>query len=178
MKTADLYRTVASIDKAIKGIHTSGQTLQLEMHKVACSVLRHFGEHKDLRVVLRLIDAMPEMARVNGLKTWFEKYTAIAFNADGTAVVVKDKATKLGDAMAEPFWKLKAKEGEAYKPLNVDTAIEGLIAKLRKDMAGAQAAGKDAPDHSGLINALTMAKTIKPNLSDKGAIGSVDPLTL
>jgi hypothetical protein len=131
----------ADIGKRIEDMHKSGQRLQTEMHKLACSVLHHLGETKDIRYTLAFIQAMPEMARVNGLHAWFEAFGPIKFNTpeaikDGApaAICVKDGKTKLGDAMAKPFWKFKAKEGQPYQPLVIEEYAAQQVKRLKADI--------------------------------------------
>lgn len=169
--------TAAQIDTKIASIHTSGTKLQTDMHQCAVSILNHIAVHRDTRAFVvfvgKMVQAMPEMSRVNSLKAWFETFGPVKFNEDGTVTYVKDKATKLGDAMAKPFWKIAGVEGKPYQAINVDKAIEDLVKKLRKD------ALETGVDHTVTIAALVKAKAVQqPNLTGAGSAGSVDPLTL
>lgn len=146
-----------SIPKAIKDIHSRGQSLQADMHQLACSVLSHLGKTKDIRHTLAFLQAMPEMSRANSMRQWFEAYGPIRFPTAEEkkagapeAMFVKDKKTLLGDAMANPFWKFKATEGVAYEPVDVAAQIKQLIARLEKDQTKAKAAGKTV-NHSATI---------------------------
>jgi hypothetical protein len=156
----NLYKGQANIDKRIDALFKSGQRVQAEMHKLACSVLAHLGEHKDIRTVQKFIAAMPDMARVNGLRNWFEQFGPIKFHeAEGkdaapTATYVKGKAVDLGKAIDKPFWKFSAKEGQPYEPLNVETWAKAAIGKLQKD------AKETGRDHSALIHALQYANNV------------------
>jgi hypothetical protein len=146
-----LLTSVAAIDKAITAIHKTGQQLQLDMHTVACSVLKHLGKNGDVRYVLKLINAMPEMSRKNGLMAWFEHFGPVTFTEDKGVVLathVKDKKTLLGDAMAKPFWKFKANEGAPYEPIDMQAWAAQQIKKLEKD------AKETKRDHTHLIMAL------------------------
>lgn len=143
------------LDAAIAGVAKRGQTLQADMHRVAASVLLHVGSTGDIRPIYKLLAAMPEMARTNGLRNWFEQFGPVKITAreDGTDHVqfVKDKPTKLGDALAKPFWKFSAKEGQPYEPIDVLKMAEQAIKRLEKD------AKETGRDHSALINALKTA---------------------
>lgn len=150
-KALKLYKA-SELDARIANLHKRGQSLQNEMHKLACSVLAHVGEHKDVRIVQSFILAMPEMSRTNGLRNWFEQFGPVKFNVDEnkveTVVFVKDGKTKLGDAMAKPFWKFSAKEGAAYEPLEMQKYIEQQIKRLEKD------AKETGRNHKAVIDAL------------------------
>ena len=144
-----LLTTVRAIEAGITSIHTAGQTLQTQMHIVACSVLQHVGKNKDTRVLMKLINAMPDMSRKNSLIQWFETFGNVKYSTEGkTFVIVKDKAVKLGTAIDKPFWKFKATEGVVYEPIDVAALVAQTIAKLTKD------AEKTKRDHTGLIKAL------------------------
>jgi hypothetical protein len=144
-----LLTTVKAIEAGIVSIHTAGQALQTHMHLVACSVLQHVGKHKDTRVLMKLINAMPDMSRKNSLIQWFETFGNVKYSTEGkTFVLVKDKPIKLGTAIEKPFWKFKATEGVVYQPIDVAALVAQTIAKLTKD------AEKTKRDHTGLINAL------------------------
>jgi hypothetical protein len=148
MITLKLYTTAAEIDTAVVLFHAKGQKLQTEAHRLACSVLRHVGEHGDVRVVLKFIQALPEMSRRNAVKAWFEHFGPVKF--DGEEITfVKGGKTRLGDAMEAPFWKFSPEP--AYKPIDVAEALEALIKKLVKD------AGKTNRSHAATIAALRAA---------------------
>lgn len=152
-----LLGTVKAIETAIADIHTAGQSLQTQMHLVACSVLQHVGKNKDTRVLLKLMNAMPDMARKNSLIQWFETYGNVKYSTEAkTFVLVKDKAIRLGTAIEKPFWKFKANEGVEYEAMDVKKFVAGAIAKLQKD------AEKTKRDHSDLINALRKSTEYQP----------------
>lgn len=153
-----LYKGTAKINEKIAALHKSGQRLQTEMHKLACSVLLHLGQNKDVRVVLAFLNAMPEMSRTNGLRAWFEKHGPIKFEQVGEgkdaterAIFVKDKATVLGAAIDKPFWKFNAKEGMPYEALDMEKFVKQTIARLEKD------AKETKQDHTALIAAIRNA---------------------
>lgn len=144
-----LLTTAKAIEAGIASIHTTGQTLQTQMHLVACSVLQHVGKHGDIRVLMKLINAMPDMSRKNSLIQWFETFGNVRYSKEGkTFVLVKDKPIKLGTAIDKPFWKFKATEGVMYEPIDIAALVAQTIAKLTKD------AEKTNRDHTGLIKAL------------------------
>lgn len=148
-----LLGTVKAIETAILGIHERGQTLQADMHLVACSVLQHVGKHKDTRVLLKLLNAMPEMARKNSLIQWFETFGNVKYSTEAKSfVLVADKPVRLGNAIDKPFWKFKANEGMPYEPIDMAKWIDQQVKKLTKDQA------ETKQDHSALINAMRAYK--------------------
>jgi hypothetical protein len=152
MTTMKLYTTAAEIDHACVRFHRVGNVLQSEAHKIACSVLRHVGEHGDVRVVAKFLASFPDMSRVNAVRAWFEEFGPVAFEAN-KATFVKGKATRLGNAMELPFWKFKPEE--AYKPVDAAAELERLIKKLLKDTK------KLGTDHSATIQALRLVRVGK-----------------
>lgn len=145
MTTFKLIAGAANIDRAIAIMHVRGQKLQTECHVLACSVLNHVAEHGDIRIVAKFLNAMPEAARVNALRSWFEAFGPISFDGNSPSYA-KGKKTRLGDAMSTPFWKFKA-EAE-YEPIDVVKQLANLIKKLEKDVK------KTKRDHSDVLNGL------------------------
>jgi hypothetical protein len=129
--TFTLITGTADIEKALASIKTRGAALQQDIHKAGCSVLAHVGKHKDIRLVTKLLDAMPDMARKNAIKAWFESFGPVIFAEDGKIAYHPATSLRLGDAMAMPFWRFKPEQ--AYVPMNVGQALDQLIKKLEKD---------------------------------------------
>jgi hypothetical protein len=149
MTTFKLYETAAQIDAACIAFFKKGNALQTEAHKLACSVLKHVGEHGDVKVAAKFIASFPDMARTNAVRAWFEHFGPVAFDAKGV-YHVKGKKTLLGEALDTPFWKF-APEPE-YKPVDAAKAIEGLIKKLQRD------AKETGTNHDATIAALRAVK--------------------
>lgn len=172
----------AKIDARIALLHKNGQRLQTEMHAIACSVLRDLGTHNDVRQVYKFIHAMPEMARSNGLRNWFEQFGPVKFiqNEDGTESILHVKSgptkggIKLGDAMAKPFWKFSATEGKPYEAIDINKWANAAIKKLEKDQI------ETKRDHSVLIHALKYGKNVGEvtTLIEQPAETAADPLTV
>lgn len=129
-----LFKADASLDKAIASIKVRGVKLQNDVHIAACSVLRHLGEHNDLRLVERLFDALPKSYRTNALRDWFVAYGPVQFEKN-KAVYVKGKEVELTKAMADPFW-LFSEEAE-YVPVDVLAMLNSTIKKLEADQTKA-----------------------------------------
>lgn len=133
-----------NLNSEIEKYAKTAATLQTRTHVLACSVLKHYGEHKDVRMVLKFIAAVPEMVRVNGLKLWFEAFAPIKFTDEG-AIYLKDGKYKLGEALDKPFWKFKAVEGAPYEAIDLLKYAQQQIKKLEKDQE------KTGRNHSALI---------------------------
>lgn len=133
-----LLTSVKAINAAIKDIHDRGALLQMDVHIAACSVIKHLDKHGDIRMVERLIGAMPDMSRVNSMKHWLETFAKVSFSgADGKTLehpaYVSSKTTRLGEAMEKPFWKFRQTEGTAYVPLVLETYLDNQIKRLKQD---------------------------------------------
>lgn len=153
MKKLKLYTTVAAIEAACVAFGKRADTLQNEAHKIACSVLAHVGEHSDVRVVAKFLDAMPGSYRTNAVREWFETFGPITFDKN-KPVFCQGRKTKLGEAMEKPFWKFKPET--AYVPLEAAKALESLIKRLEKDTK------ETGTDHAATIAALKVVPVARP----------------
>lgn len=158
MKLTDknLYKADA-IPARIALLHKNGIRLQDEMHKLACSVLLHVGTTKDIRVIHQFIAAMPDMARTNGLRAWFEAFGPVKFTeVDGLEQItfIKPGTIKLGEAIAKPFYKFSANEGKPYVALDLTAYTEQVIKKLQKD------ADETGRDMTPMIEAIKAARAV------------------
>lgn len=173
LKTSSLYES-AVLPKKIEALHKSGQKVQAECHKIACSTLLHIGKHKDVRMAMMVMQAMPEMSRKNGLRKWFEHFGPVKFSLDGDgneiAVYDKSKHVQLGEAMVKPFWKFSATEGKAYEPIDVNEEVQKLIAKIRNDTV------KTGRDHSEALAMLTVRPSVYDRAITKPVVPTADPL--
>lgn len=146
-----LQTGLPAITKALTSIKTRGVKLQNDVHIAACSVLRHVGEHKDVRVVQSLFDALPASYRTNALRDWFVAYGPIQFDKN-KPVFVKDKTTDLTLAMSDPFWLFSVEP--AYVPVNAMALIDATIKRLTSDQE------KAGTHHGALIAGLEALKTV------------------
>ncbi|WKV17036.1 hypothetical protein [Nostoc phage NMeng1] len=166
MKTINLYVGTAAIDKAILSLHKRGQAIQNEMHKIALSVLSHVNEHKDVRVVGKMLSAMPEVSRTNALRAWFEHFGPVVFG-DKDSIMHKPKNVNMQQAAETPFWKFQPEA--AYQPIDVEAKLSALIKALTKDET------ETNRDHHDVINVLSAlkAKVHKPDSPS----AQIDPLS-
>lgn len=134
-----LIKTDAKIDEMIASIGNRGKTLQNDIHRTACSIIRRWHESGDVSVAVRqmnaLLEAIPSMARANAFKAWVEAYATFVWNNEDKCFAYHKNRTKISleDAKAAiqtPFWEFK-KEPE-YKPMNLDDMIAALVARAEK----------------------------------------------
>jgi hypothetical protein len=134
-----------AIEDALMSIHRRGQTLQQDMHVAACSVLQHIGQHSDIRMAAKLLNAMPEAARKNAMRDWLSEFGPITFDGDNP-IFVQGGKVRLGDAQANPFWKFSPEK--PYQAVDVAALIASTIKKLEKDQKETKA------NHGSLIAGL------------------------
>lgn len=134
-----LHNTDAAIDAAIESILKRGKSLQNDIHKASCSILRQWFDSGNVATAVRqtnkLVGAMPDMARSNALKAWFESFAGFVWNKDEKHFVYRPDATKIAEervkaAIAEPFWAFSPEPD--YKPMNIDAMIEAIVKKARQ----------------------------------------------
>lgn len=156
------YVGVKAIDAAMVALFASGQSFQKEAHAVALSVLQHVATHGDVRVASKLVNgmcaAMPELSRINALRSWFEAFGPIAFNDEGVAVYIKGKPANVAKAAETPFWKFKPEE--PYQAMDVLKSVDQFIKRLTKDQK------ETKRNHGALVSQLEAIKSqmeAKPN---------------
>lgn len=147
------------IAEATETLKKRGADLQHDTHVLACSILAHVSKHSNVNVLTNFLEAVPDMVRVNALKTWFETFGQLTYSAlkegDKPAWRIdRNKKIRLGDAMLKPFWKFKANEGVPYQPLDMGKWCEQQIKTLERD------AKLSGHNHDTLIMFL---KTYQPN---------------
>lgn len=154
------YVGVKAIDAAMVALFASGQSFQKEAQSVALSVLQHVATHGDVRVASKLVNgmlnAMPELSRINALRAWFEAFGPIAFDAEGIATYVKGKPADVAKAAATPFWKFSPEV--PYQAMDVLKSVDQFIKRLQKD------AKETKKNHAPMIASL---EAIKAGLENK-----------
>ena len=134
-----LIMTDVKIDDMIASISKRGKSVQNDIHRTACSIIRRWHESGDVSVAVRqmnaLLEAIPSMTRSNAFKAWVEAYATFVWDADNSCFAYHAKRTKISledakTACGAAFWEFK-KEPE-YKPLNLDDMISALIARADK----------------------------------------------
>lgn len=169
--TADkLFKTVGEVDKALASIKLRGVKLQNDVHLAACSLLKHLFENKDIRMVHRLMDALPASYRTNAMRDWLTAFGPVSWDKNkavfNTKFDLSEADKHVRDALLNPFWLFT--EEPAYVPVDVAAMLNAVIKKLDKDMV--QSGGK--VDHKALMSAL---ETLKPEPAKKPASGVDGP---
>lgn len=148
----------ADITKGIKSVQGRGQSLQKDLHIIACSVMAHIEKHRadgvNANLANALVSALPEGMRKNALLDWFCAHAAVTFNEE-TKKLMFDKAQNTHQIKGEltPFWLFKV-EGE-YKAFDFNAELTKLLAKAERHMT----TNKHAADKLD-INQITKAKEL------------------
>lgn len=66
-----IIESAKAIDTAIASIAKRGKTLQADIHVAAVSCLVHADKHGDITLAVKLVEAVPSLARKNALRDWF-----------------------------------------------------------------------------------------------------------
>lgn len=134
----------AETEKAITSIKTRGAKLQSDIHQAACSALDHLNQHGDTSLINRLIVALPASARRNALAKWAMTFGKLALNDDKSTkqdqplVYLKEKAaTPIADAIATPYWALKASE-TGSRTVSVDDWLGSVLKRALNMLATAK----------------------------------------
>lgn len=126
--------TSIKLHAAIATFNKQGGDLQQFAHRLLCSLLLHVGQHRDTRPLNRFLKEAKEnvnMVRVNSMMKWCETFGPLKIE-DNKVKYDNSKKLRLGDAMAKPFWKFKAGEGQPYQPITLEN-IANFVARLERD---------------------------------------------
>lgn len=99
--------SVANFEASL--VNARGSAMNAIIHRAAYSVLVHVAKYSDIRLVDRLIAAVPDSVRRSRLRTWFTVFGPVEF-AEGKAKYRRETKTRLGAATTKPFWNFKAEE--------------------------------------------------------------------
>lgn len=169
-----LPRGEAAIGKAIASIKVRGVKLQNDVHIACCAVLQHLIEHKDIRVVQKLMDALPASYRTNAVRDWFTAFGPVAWEKNKAVFNrqfnMDEAEQSFRQGVLDPFWLFSPEK--PYVQLDLDKALASLVSKLNTDME------KTGRKHG---HAISVLETLKASLSapgqDKPAIEEpADPL--
>lgn len=146
-----------NIQKAIKSIQVRGKALEKVLHQAAVSCLAHAGEHGDVTLAQKLVEAVPTLARKNALRDWFIAFGRFQYHDEKkTIVYAKGKETLLDEAIKMPFWEFKP-EAE-YIPFDFDKAITALLKRA------SQAKDKGDSVDEAKLNKLKDLITVMPDI--------------
>lgn len=166
-----LPRGEANIGKAIASIKVRGAKLQNDVHIAACAVLQHLIEHKDIRIVGKLMDALPASYRTNAVRDWFTAFGPVAWEKNkpvfNKQFNMAEADQSFRQAVLDPFWLFSPEA--VYQPINLNVKLEQLIKALVKDQ------DKTGAKHGHAIAVLEGLKSAPP-AAPAPAPADADPL--
>jgi hypothetical protein len=83
--------------------------LRPDLHQVACSVLAHVEKYGNVRLIDRLIAAVPAFMGTHPLMDWFTVFGPVEF-VDGKAKYKARGQSAIEVATALPFWTVAAED--------------------------------------------------------------------
>jgi hypothetical protein len=107
------------------------------VHQAAVAVLVHLGQHFDLRVPAKLIDAIGNTRTSAALVTWLSLYGPLSATKDGALYIVKGKPTQVGPATLDPYWKhFPAAPKKEFDPIAELERVSRAIERSAKAASG------------------------------------------
>ncbi|WFG40853.1 hypothetical protein ParaKuw1_00020 [Paracoccus phage ParKuw1] len=158
----------ASIANAIKSLHTRGDSLQLDIHRLLVAICTRWAASGDVRPVaghINMLLAKDKLGgvRKNAIRAWVETYMGLKLVEEGEnkgnfyapKAIANGQHLDMKALTNNRWWEFKP-EAE-YKPIDDPRKlIAGLVAKMEKDVAQMGEASKVTPE---MIAALKAART-------------------
>lgn len=137
----DTLNTDAKITAAIQSIHDTGETLQLQIHKVLVAVAARWAKTGDVRQPVMHVNALLvsdklKGMRKNAMRVWVEKHLGFVFNEETKQFVAGKRTAKelsIKD-LANAHWWAETPEPE-YVPVKPEVAMARMIQQFEKDRA-------------------------------------------
>ena len=133
--SASLITKLKDIDKAMAEAKADTMTLSVKYQLIACSIVKHLGTNKDVRVLNRLFDSMEQdkqsALNVNSMRQFFILFANVSFDEDENKFIIdQSKQVKLGDSLAKGWWTCKTIA--PFQPFNLIETIEKAIKRATK----------------------------------------------
>lgn len=158
----------AGITAAIKSLHTRGDTLQLDIHRLLVAICTRWAASGDMRPVaghINLLLAKDKLGgvRKNAIREWVEKFMGLKLVEEGEnkgnfyvpKSLANGKHMNIKELANNRWWEFKP-EAE-YKPIDDPRKlIAGLIAKMEKDVGKMGDESKVTPEMILGLKALNM----------------------
>ena len=129
------------LNKEIASIKVAGAKLDNRIQDAAVSVLYHFGENHDIRVVNRLVNdlfgALSKGARKSAMTNWLLANCAVSANTDPATkkekpfVYDKTKTTSPELGMAKPWYDCKP-DPEPATVFDLQKAVKSILTRASK----------------------------------------------
>jgi len=134
--TMKLITGKTKIVAAITAVAASGVKWENDVQVLALSVMAHSAKNREVSLMNQLIDAMPNGARTNALRAYFDKFSCATFveaMGKNPAHFAFDKDKKHDHAgAAETTWS-KFKPETPYQPIDIHSQLNRLLSRVEKD---------------------------------------------
>jgi hypothetical protein len=126
----------AKIVAAIKRVAATGKKWEEDVQILAMSTMTHSVKHREVSLMNSLVDALPNGARTNALKAYFDKFSCATYveaagKVPGHFAFDKDKKANLKGA-SETTW-ATFKPETPYQPIDIHTQLSRLLNRVEKD---------------------------------------------
>lgn len=121
---------------AITAVAASGVKWENDVQVLAMSTMTHSVKHREVSLMNSLVDALPNGARTNALRTYFDKFSCATYIEAAGKVPAhfafdKDKKADLKGA-SETTW-TTFKPETPYRPIDIHTQLSLLLKRVEKD---------------------------------------------
>lgn len=156
----------ASITAAIKSLHTRGDSLQLDIHRLLVAVCTRWAASGDVRPVAGHINLLLDKdklggVRKNAIRAWVETYMGLKLVEEGENKgqfyapkgIANGKHLDMKALTNNRWWEFKPEP--EYKPIDDPRKlIAGLVAKMEKDVGQMGEKSKVTPEMIAGLKAL------------------------
>ena len=157
----------AGITAAINSLHTRGESLQLDIHRVLVAICKRWADSGDVRPVamhINLLLSKDKMGgvRKNAIRAWIETYMGLKMVTEGDNKghfyvpkgINAGKHLQMKELINKRWWEFKPEP--EYQPISDDTQlVKQLIAKMEKDVGKMGEASNVSPEMLDGLKALT-----------------------
>ena len=160
------------ITAAINSLHTRGDSLQLDVHRLLVAICTRWAASGDVRPVaghINLLLTKDKMGgvRKNAIRAWIETYMGLKLVAEGENKgdfyvpkgINDGKHLHLKELSNNRWWEFKPEP--EYQPITDDMKlVKQLIAKMEKDVGQMGEASNVRPDVLAGLKALTQPEVL------------------
>lgn len=153
MIKVNLIKGKENILTAINQVSSTGKQLEVLIHNVACSILVHVDQHREVSLVNKLIEATPNLARKNALRDWFTSFGKMKYDEESKLMVFfKTAKTNSVDAEQNPFWEFKPEKD--YVPFDLLAAVTVLVNRAESKLEKGNKKDKIPTDKLAILRKL------------------------
>lgn len=135
----------AGITAAIKALHTRGESLQLDIHRLLVAICTRWAASGDMRPVAGHINMLLDKAKMGGvrknaIREWVEIFMGLKLVEEGEnknsfyvpKALANGQHLNLKELANNRWWEFRPEAD--YQPIDPSKLIKRLIAKMEKDI--------------------------------------------